>query len=310
MNPSLATPAARFASSRLAALLLALGASCVSIASAATLAHWRFEEGAVGDQLQANFGSAITTSPDSSGNGYSLQAYNTNGTPNTAPIYSASTPFGSGGANNRSFRFDGNDDLYSQGATGLNSITSFTALTIEASVNFGDLGGYQTFLGKDGFNIPGAPDANLASVYFQLVQDGGFANHVAIKLHTGNGAFVGAYTAAPVIAGQWYNFSAVFDGSNLSLYSVTGGIATLEGSASFVGPVISQDNAWTVGRGMYAGNVGDWVKDGTLIDEVRISDAALTPGEFIAVAIPEPSTFAAMGGLAGLFFAASRRRRA
>lgn len=47
-----------------------------------------------------------------------------------------------------------------------------------------------------------------------------------------------------------------------------------------------------------------------LLDEVRLSNAVLTPGSLLIAAIPEPGTYALLAGCAGLLGACVRRRRA
>ncbi len=322
MKKSTSSPKTSPLTGRRACLVLAAGVFCASSASATTLAYWRFEEGPENGQLigqTGNLGQARTFALDSSGNGNHMGTWQAPQSPgNTSPDYSLIRPFTivpqTGATNNFSFAFDGNDDLFSSPSSSLDSFRSLPALTIEASVRFGSIGTWQTFVGKDGRNIPGSQDPNFAGAYFQLVQDPGFNNHVAIKLHQGNGALVSVYTQAPVVAGAWYNFAAVADGTNLSLYSISAsGVVTLENSAPFSGNVTfnsTGDWSWTIGRGMYNGQVVDWMSNNSNIDEVRLSAAALGTHQFLATAIPEPSAFAALGGLAALGFAATRRRRA
>ena len=128
-----------------------------------------------------------------------------------------------------SLQFAPPEDLYAEGAP-LNS-RLFNQFTIEASVKFNHLTGYQTFVGKDGWGFPGSINASLSSLYFQLV-DSNDANRdkVAIKAHDSNGTFVEVFTQQTVEAGQWYNFAAIMDGTTLSLYREENGSYLLEDS--------------------------------------------------------------------------------
>ena len=92
----------------------------------------------------------------------------------------------------------------------------------------------------------------------------------------------------------------------ISLYMrdpATGQYVLQEQEEDLVGGFGLQDRNWTVGRGMYANNPADWVNG--FVDEVRISDSALSTGQFLG-AVPEPSALGVLA-VAGLF--ALRRRR-
>jgi hypothetical protein len=61
---------------------------------------------------------------------------------------------------------------------------------------------------------------------------------------------------------------------------------------------------WSVGRGLYNGGHGDRAYG--FVDEVRISNSALAPSEFLA-AVPEPASGAViLLGLLGLHFGRGR----
>ena len=97
-------------------------------------------------------------------------------------------------------------------------------------------------------------------------------------------------------ADRWYHAAIVNDGSTVSLYldSSDGNGYLLQGSHPVSGALFQVDRSWTVGRGMWNDGVADWF-DG-VVDEVRLTDRALSTSEFLWV--PEPATVAllAIGG--------------
>lgn len=294
------------------ALLLTLFAA--GNARGQTLAYYRFEEGVAGTQTAVQ----PVPIPDSSGNGNKLLAFD----PLAAPTYRSDNP---GSARNpaapNSLSVDFSvptdpgrtRDLYT-GGDGINSHV-FNQFTIEASVKFNALGGFQTFIGKDGGNIPNS-DPNLSQLYFQSPDAGavGGRNIFSIRTHQADGAFVIVDGSTLIQAGVWYNVAAVSNGTLLSLYlqSAPGGAYTLENSAPFIGalytdPAPTQDNIFTLGRGYFAGNLADQFHG--LIDEVRISDAALSPSQFLFAPVPEPGSISLLFGMATVGAGLLHRRR-
>jgi hypothetical protein len=98
---------------------------------------------------------------------------------------------------------------------------------------------------------------------------------------------------------QWYYFAVVSDGTagtvSLWLDSNDGNGYLLQGSPNPISGALYQgpdpqnpnwDNSWTVGRGQFGGGVADFF-DGR-IDEVRITNSALSPSQFL-FAPPDPS---------------------
>ena len=171
------------------------------------------------------------------------------------------------------------------------------AFTIEASFKAESLTGYHTIVGRDDRYVASA-NGDLAGVYFQVMP----SREVAVKFTDADGYFHEAISAADAVTtGQWYNMAGVSDGSTMSLYLDNQLVAqidlTLSGSTNTSMALGSSSGAdwesgtWTVSRGMYAGGHTDrWFG---YIDEVRISDTALDPSQFLAV--PEPATMALLG---------------
>jgi hypothetical protein len=309
-----------------AAPLTALFAlAAVGAARAETVAYWRFEDGAPGTSVFAQPGFLTA---DTSGNGNFMRTFNATTTPLFSNVVPAGTVAQTNAANTGALRFfdrvgGGTTDLYTAagGETpnglpepAINNLT-FGQFTIEASVRFDDLNGFQTFLGKDGSGYPNS-DAPLASLYFQLVQDAGNERKIAIKTHQSDGAFVSAYSLSAVQTDTWYNLAAVMDGASLSLYLATpGNPYVLQQSVAFTGPMALQNRVWTMGRGLFNEQIGDQFRG--YLDEVRISNAALAPSQFVFSApavttVPEadtPSLLALPAAALALSLVSRHRRR-
>ena len=261
-------------------------ATATPIAGFTPVAYWRFEDGIADTHMiaQPNFVTA-----DSSGNNNTLQTF----ADASAPTYRTDNP----GAvqnpfapNTLSLDFSephGNGaqsrDVYTT-TDGINNHI-FNQLTLEASFKFNALTGYQTIIGKAGSNYAGDDNGGNAGFYFQMRDPGstGGIPYISVASHQANGVFTILLGTTPLVAGQWYNSAAVLDGSVLSLYLQTtpGGPYHLENSTPFIGPIANQNQIWTVGRGTFNNNIVDQFNG--LADEVRISDVALLPSQFLFV---------------------------
>jgi hypothetical protein len=292
-------------------------------ASAATVAYWRFDDpvAANGQPVPApgpgggNAGQPY--SPyivDSSGNGNDLRTYSPD-SPDSRPRWSTDVPFGTvpqtGAGNGYSLQFTPNQDLYSAGpGTGidLTSHVFSTGFTIEASFKALDYNRYHGIVGKDGSPLSGSGEP-LAAIQMKMRGD---TNRLQIELLDSAGNYHSIQSNFVPDLNTWYNIAAVSDGAILSLYVKGPGDTgyVLQGFEGTTGGFYNGgSSAWTVGRGYYNSNIADWTNG--FIDEVRISDTALLPSQFLAVApVPEPSSVAAAMGLALAAGLAFRRRMA
>lgn len=185
--------------------------------------------------------------------------------------------------------------------------------TVEAFFKPESTGTYRTIIGRDAVNVSNA-NSKLAAFYLQIKNNDNDGDdkdddeRVKIQF-TDVAGYDHVAESAPYITkgfnfgtdpqgltGKWYYIAAVSDGSTLSLYlanvsdngplwllaqtDMTAGGSpntalakgTLDGSSWHTG-------AWSVGRGLYDGNPTD--RAWGFIDEVRISDTALTPDQFL-----------------------------
>lgn len=298
-----------------------------SVAVGATVAHWRFEAGpGDGPVLKGGVpdGSFFPGVVDSSGNGNDLSAWSEGGYAGYAyrTDRPADTIAQTGGANNFSVQNTGGvPGMFTQTGAPIQSISP-DAFTIEVSYK-PETGGYRTIIGRDSFGAA-TQQAALSALYLQLVP----GDAVAIKFADVSGYWHEAVSAPGVIqgfawpdvaAGHWYNIAAVSDGSLLSLYLDDVGAGTgyqliaqtdmtLSGSPDTALTAGQGDGSdwdagnWSIGRGLFDGNHGDRAYG--FIDEVRISDSALSPGEFVFA--PEPASLASLGLLGAI--AVGRRR--
>jgi hypothetical protein len=310
-----------------------------SVASAATVAYWRFDD--VGDAEIEQWGPVAANNPMPDSDGETVwrkAAHDWSGNGNHLTTWEYDDTWGGGlgwagfnwsndvgaaqvlltGAQNQLSMVHteamgccpSSMTWSEQSAPGGTNIETTTpgAFTIEASFKAESLTFYHTIVGRDDRYVASS-NGDLASLYFQVMP----GREVAIKFTDAGGYFHEAISAPDAVTtGQWYNMAGVSDGSTLSLYLDNQLVAqidmTLSGSTDTSMALGSSSGAdwesgtWTVGRGMYAGGHTDrWFG---YIDEVRISNSALALSEFLFV--PEPATIALLG-LGSL--ALIRRRR-
>ncbi|MDB5324467.1 MAG: Immunoglobulin I-set domain protein [Phycisphaerales bacterium] len=236
-------------------------------AAAATVAYYRFEEGVAGN---AATGPLI----DSSGNGLS-------GTPVSSPTYSTNkptTPF----ANNLSMSFNGS----SWGAIADNAKFELThSLTVEAFVNPAEVrnqgvGQYILFRGDD----RSALDPYTLQVQ---VRSGVPVFIFAVTNATGGTEFV----SAPIPAmNQWYEVAGTLDDATGALKIYVNDVlqATTTTTVRPFGTLDSSQSPGLAIGNLQSGNYGDASKFHGLIDEVRISDQALSSSQLLQTT-PEPT---------------------
>lgn len=299
---------------------------------ASTVAWWRFEEGpadanvARGGEADGVFYPGVA---DSSGNGNTLSAWSDGGFAGYAyrtDVAVATIPL-TGDPNNFSVQNTGGyPALFTETGGALQTWTP-SAWTIEVTFQ-PENGGYRTLVGRDsqGANTQGAsPNADLSALYLQMIP----GDALAIKYCDADGYWHEAISADGLVqgfdfpdtaAGLWQSAAAVSDGSTLSLFyrnvelggpwqlvaqtdlTASGSTDTALTAGMGSGGDWAAGN-FSVGRGLYAGGHSD--RAWGFIDEVRLSDTALTPDQFLLV--PEPTTlaFAGLGIAAMLIF---RRR--
>ena len=194
--------------------------------------------------------------------------------------------------------------------------------TVEAFFKPESTGTYRTIVGRDAINVC-TEDSKLAALYLQIKNNNNNGDdkdddeRVKIQF-TDVAGYKHVAESAPYITkgfnfstdsqgltGKWYYVAAVSDGSTLSLYmanvSDNGPLwllaktdMTANGSPNTALAKGTQDGsnwhtgAWSVGRGLHDGNRTD--RAWGFIDEVRISDTALTPDQFLYPWEMEPIT--------------------
>ncbi|MBB5353783.1 hypothetical protein HNR46_004045 [Haloferula luteola] len=290
-----------------------LWVTALSPLSADTVAYWNFEGTETspvtdGDYVQSTAGRTEVQAtgipvPDLSGNGNQLYSWDDGGSGHVFRASAADAPFLAlpltGEANDWFIESAGDypasftwSSESTPTGTNLDTWTSLT-WTIEASVKIQAIGAYSTFVGREGNDVS-TSDAAQAPLYFQAMPNGA----VRILYVDAVGNSHAAEDTAPLSPGFWYHFAATCDGSTLRLWKrATGGtfeeVATTDVTSSsnpaLVDPGVDANGdpwGWTIGRGRYGTSdaPGDDHGDRWLggIDEVRISDTALEPGEFLA----------------------------
>ena len=164
----------------------------------------------------------------------------------------------------------------------------------------------QVVVGKDG--QPGLETIGLWDPAFQILfRDDNYKIQFGFWSTPSN--LVSCLSSFEYNTGKWYCIAAVCNGSQAYFYikEEADTYYELESTALVPGGkgMIITENTWTVGRGMWHGNPANACIG--VIDEVRISNIALKPNEFLGSGIPEPGIIT---GIVALVFFAFKQRYA
>ncbi|RYX80160.1 hypothetical protein EON83_29815, partial [bacterium] len=259
---------------------LFLGGSLVlcgltSPAFAETRAYWRFEDGTPGEYAAVG----QNVSADSAGqNALSVAIRETrplfNGDVPLATIPQTNTP------NRLAIQLNYAGDFFSRDAP-INkfdfSPKGSNAWTVELSFKMTSLDGVTRLFGRDGKT----PDVDIRGPLQLLVNGTGDTFYVRAEILDGSNTFRDVASPATYKVGKWYNLAATADSTSLKLYidALDGKGYQLVGQKAIQGALNgTTGDVFSIGRG-YNDRPTDWI--GGLLDEIRVSDTALTPAQFL-----------------------------
>lgn len=266
----------RFVLTMLVALVVSLTGGC---SRADTLAYWRFEDGKPGSQISV--GDAVVL--DASAQGNALAVANVD----VQPAFTADVPFPrvvqTGVKNLAAADFRGNQDLFTRDQK-INAVklgpTGSNAWTIEFSFRMRTVDGVNRLMGRDGNSPGGETRGPLQILTVGNERDEIF--DIRVEMIDGSNTFQDLISQRIYRVGRWYNVAATATQSTLSLYvdQLDGKGYQLAGAKAIQGAANATTGGFSVGRG-WNGNPADWMNG--KIDEVRISDVALQPSQFLFV---------------------------
>ena len=255
----------------------------LGLADAKTIAYWRFEEGTKGTEHATDQDGWYK---DSSGNENHLSSR----TSQARPKATGDLPFTkvpqTGKKNTLALDFDGaegaGDDLSTSifvgGSTPMvNSFKFKKGWTVECSFKMHSIDRWQVFVGKDKSpGLHGEPVFSLKTMTDHRLQ---------LLFCEDDGTPHWVESISPLVANEWYSVAATCDKNEITLYLkresdrkyyLQATVDTATGVS--LGKWTSN---WSIGRGMWNNAPTDWFHG--VVDEVRISDVALKPKEFLAV---------------------------
>ena len=250
-------------------------AGCASqMARAETKAYWRFEDGTPGQYTATG----KNVGADSAGqNSLAVAARE------TRPLYTGDVPFATvpqtGAPNTEAIQLNYSEDFFTPdvpiddldfGPNGSN------AWTVELSFKMTSVDGVSRLFGRDGVT----PDADKRGP-LQIVVVGNNENFdVRAEILDGSNTFRDAISPANLQIGRWYNLAATADANSLKLYldSLDGKGYQMVAQKPIEGALNGTKDLFSIGRGFVERPTDNM---SGLLDEVRLSDSALPPNQFL-----------------------------
>jgi len=261
-------------------------------------AYWRFEEGTANSKVAEGNNTVL----DSINANHMRRFTNTDPAfpPDVnAPTYVADVPGAvvpaTGQANTLSLWFSGSfQDIYSDTKHINNPIA--TAFTLEASFKpaVAGTGLWQAIVSKE--STSGDTTSDSPPLCLKVTGDG--FNRVRLELRDRGNNLRVVDSLATIVPGRWYHAAVVATASQVDLYldENTGDGYVLQGSAPiagggplYQGTADDYDTVWNIGKGMWARQIADFFHGA--IDEVRLTNEALDPADFLWVSAGMPGDF-------------------
>ncbi len=251
--------------------------SCAQTSRAATLAHWRFEGGKPGAAVLV--GGAVVDNV--AGQGNDLAVYSED----RRPVFTADVPFGklpqSAENNGTAVDLGGEQDFYTRDQA-LNTFdfsqAGSNAWTVEMSLRVRDAGGVSRVFGRDG-NAPNGDSRGPLQIVI-VGDEKGENFDVRAEIFDGSGTFRDVVSLQKYPTGKWLNLAITADKTALRLYidALDGRGYQMAAEKEISGALSATLGGFSVGRGWNNAAADRFTGK---IDEVRLSDTALSPSQFL-----------------------------
>ncbi|NLH15900.1 MAG: LamG domain-containing protein [Phycisphaerae bacterium] len=241
--------------------------------SAATILYYNFEDGTPGVAMNGTGTNGQIGSLDISGNNRHMYAWNTIAGPWFSALHDTPTGIGLSSKHNAQDGYCFEPVLVAW---------SPSVWTIELSFKLDTIAGWRTLIGRDGFPIWSGGQVDIGAALYIQKNDRNRA--ITLDFATVSGERYTMDTSLFPVAGQWYHLAIVAAGDTINIYADRLDGNEFQNVGTF-NMTPGQDHAllatgtWTFGRGWFNGNQADAIMGN--LDDIRFSDVALTPAQFI-----------------------------